>query len=141
MQEEAIGKIVRTMKGVAVRSLLMAATMCLLADASTAQQLPARSQPLMADKKVLIVYLSRTGNTKAIADMIHQQVGGTIVALELEKPYPADYDVVVQQVARENDTGYLPPLKTRIERIQQYEVVFLGFPTWGMQLPPPARVF
>src|SRR5687768_17018143 len=38
--------------------------------------------------KVLIVYLSRTNNTKAIAEIIHSYVGGKLVALELEKPYP-----------------------------------------------------
>jgi flavodoxin len=114
--------------------------MCLLSEASTARQLPASAQPLRADK-VLIVYLSRTGNTKAVADIIHQEVGGTMVELELEKPYPTDYDTTVQQVARENETGYLPPLRTKIDGIQQYDVVFLGFPTWGMQLPPPVKSF
>jgi hypothetical protein len=44
-------------------------------------------------------------------------------------------------VARENETGSLPPLKTKIDRIEQYDVVFLGFPTWGMQLPPPIKSF
>ena len=57
--------------------------------------------------------------------------GGTMVALELETPYPADYNATVQQVVRENETGYLPPLKTKIDRIEQYSFVFLGFPTWG----------
>ena len=64
-----------------------------------------------------------------------------MVALELETPYPADYNATVQQVARENETGYLPPLKTKIDRIEQYDFVFLGFPTWGMQLPPPVKSF
>jgi flavodoxin len=94
-----------------------------------------------AEKKVLIVYLSRTNNTKAIAELIHEKVGGTIVALELERPYPADYDAIVQQVARENETDYLPPLKTKIDRIEQYDIVFVGFPTWGMRLPPPMKSF
>lgn len=40
--------------------------------------------------KVLIVYLSRTKNTQAVAEMIHQYTGGKLVALELEKPYPED---------------------------------------------------
>jgi hypothetical protein len=35
----------------------------------------------------------------------------------------------VQQVARENEADYLPPLKTKIDRIEQYDVVFVGFPT------------
>lgn len=91
--------------------------------------------------KVLIVYLSRTNNTKAVAGMIHQAVGGTLVGLELEQPYPANYQAIVQQVARENETGYLPPLRTRIANMQQYDVVFVGFPTWGMQLPPPVKSF
>jgi flavodoxin len=129
------------MKGVVVWPLIITAMLCLLADPSTGRQLPARAARLMADKQVLIVYLSRTGNTKAIADIIHQQVGGAIIALELEKPYPTDYATTVQQVARENETGFLPPLKTTIDRIQQYDVVFLGFPTWGMQLPPPVKSF
>ena len=91
--------------------------------------------------KVLIVYLSRTNNTKTIAEIIHRNVGGTLVALELEKPYPENYMAMVQQVVRENETGYLPPLKTKIDSIQNYDVVFVGFPTWGMKLPPPMKSF
>ena len=87
------------------------------------------------------MYLSRTNNTKAIAEIIHNNVGGTLVALELQKPYPANYQAIVQQVVNENETGYLPPLKTRIDSIQNYDVVFVGFPTWDMKLPPPIRSF
>ena len=129
------------MKSVTVLSLMIAAFICLLAGCSSAQQLPAKTQPTPAEKKILIVYLSRTGNTKAVAEFIRQKVGGTLVPLELETPYPADYDATVRQVARENETGYLPALKTKIDRIEQYDVVFLGFPTWGMQLPPPMKSF
>jgi len=92
-------------------------------------------------EKILIVYLSRTNNTKAIAEIIHENVGGTLVALELKDPYPENYKATVDQVAIENETGFLPPLKTKIDSIQKYEVVFVGFPTWGMQLPPPMKSF
>lgn len=93
------------------------------------------------ESKVLIVYLSRTNNTKALAEIIHKKVGGDLVALELEMPYPENYQQIVAQVAKENETGYLPPLKTKIADIDQYDVVFIGFPTWGMQLPPPVKSF
>jgi flavodoxin len=89
------------------------------------------------DKKILIVYLSRTNNTKAVADIIHEKVGGKLFALELQTPYPADYHATVQQVVRENETGYLPPLKTVIDGPDQYDFVFVGYPTWDMKLPPP----
>ena len=55
--------------------------------------------------KILIVYLSRTNNTKAIAEIIHKNVGGTLVPLELVNPYPSDYKTTVYQVAKENETG------------------------------------
>jgi flavodoxin len=95
----------------------------------------------MASKKILIVYLSRTNNTKAIAEIIQKNVGGTLIALELEKPYPENYQQTVKQVVKENETGYLPPLKTKIDSIQNYDVVFVGFPTWDMQMPPPMKSF
>lgn len=73
--------------------------------------------------------------------MIHEKVGGRLVALELEKPYPENYRATVQQVVRENETGFLPPLKTKIDSIEKYDVVFVGFPTWGMKMPPPMKSF
>lgn len=90
--------------------------------------------------KILIVYLSRTQNTKAVAKMIQEEVGGDLVELELVNPYPEDYRAIVNQVARENESGFLPPLKTKID-LSKYEIVFIGFPTWGMQMPPPMKSF
>jgi len=95
----------------------------------------------MSSKKILIVFLSRTNNTKAIAEIIHGEMGGKLVALELQKPYPENYRQTVQQVVRENETGYLPPLKTRIDSIEKYDIVFVGFPTWDMKMPPPVKSF
>jgi len=134
-------EVFRTMKRISVLSLLILTIICLLSSFSWVQELSSGDRPLPAEQKILIVYLSRTNNTKAIAEIIHQKVGGRLVALELETPYPADYNATVQQVVRENETGYLPPLKTKIERIEQYDFVFLGFPTWGMRLPPPIKSF
>lgn len=93
------------------------------------------------NQKILIVYLSRTNNTKVIAEIIQAKVGGDLVVLELENPYPSDYKAIVAQVEKENESGYLPPLKTKIDSIEKYDVVFIGFPTWGMQLPPPMKSF
>ena len=95
----------------------------------------------VSGKKILIIYLSRTNNTKAIAEIIQQNVGGDLVALEVDKPYPKDYKATVAQVEKENKTNYLPALKTKIGNIENYDTVFVGFPTWGMALPPPMRSF
>jgi flavodoxin len=128
-------------KRITVLLLTISTVLCLASGLSRAQQSPSNSLRGSTEKNTLIVYLSRTNNTKAIAEIIHHKVGGTLVALELETPYPADYRATVQQVVRENETGYLPPLKTKIDRIEQFDFVFLGFPTWGMRLPPPVKSF
>lgn len=98
------------------------------------------TQPATSES-TLIVYLTRTGNTEAVARMIKDEVGGTLTELEIETPYPEDYQEQVDQVASENARDYLPPLKTKIENIDQYDTIFLGAPTWGMQLPPPMKSF
>ncbi len=91
-------------------------------------------------ENILIVFLSRTNNTKAVAELIQNKVGGDLVAVELENPYPENYNAIVKQVAHENETGFLPPLKTKVD-MSRYNTIFLGFPTWGMQLPPPMKSF
>jgi flavodoxin len=59
-----------------------------------------------------IVYLSHTGNTKAVG--VHSgENRGDLAALELQKPYPEDYRAAVDQVSEENERGHLPPLKTK----------------------------
>jgi len=129
------------MKRITVLLLTISIVLCLASASWRAHQAAANSLRVPTEKNTLIVYLSRTNNTKAIAEIIHRKIGGTLVALELETPYPADYRTTVQQVVRENETGYLPPLKTKIDQIEQYDFVFLGFPTWGMELPPPVKSF
>lgn len=89
---------------------------------------------------ILIIYLSRTSNTKAVAEMIQKEVGGDLVGLELQNPYPEDYGAIVKQVAKENASGFLPPLKTKVD-MNNYDTILFGFPTWGLQLPPPMKSF
>jgi flavodoxin len=107
--------------------------LCLVTACSNAQT--------QLSKKILIVYLSRTNNTKAVAEMIHSYIGGKLVAIELQKPYPENYRQQVDQVVHENESGFLPPLKTKIDSIEKFDVVFIGFPTWAMQMPPPMKSF
>lgn len=135
------------MKVLTKYGLLLSVALLLLSACSQAQE-PIKEQAVaqipkesLQDKKILIVYLSRTNNTKAVAQIIHKEIGGDLVPVELITAYPLDYQSMVDQVARENERDYLPPLKTEIENINQYDIIFVGFPTWGMQLPPPMKSF
>lgn len=123
-------------------------TLCLTACPTSAENTgiaqnmePSPNTTMDGDSKALIVYLSRTKNTEALAKMVQEKVGGELVALELQRPYPKDYQAIVSQVDQENEDGYLPPLKTQITDIGQYDIIFVGYPTWDMQLPPPIKSF
>ena len=121
--------------------LLVSALLISACSSSGIKRVNSKTNTISNPGKILIVYLSRTNNTKIIAEIIYKTVGGKLVALELVKPYPENYEETVQQVVRENETGYLPPLKTKIDSVRNYDVVFIGFPTWGMKLPPPMKSF
>ena len=91
--------------------------------------------------KILVAYFSRSGNTREIANQIHKSVGGDIFEIQSVKPYPHDYDAVVQQVRQELESGYKPALKTKIENIKSYDLVFIGYPNWWGTVPAPVRTF
>jgi|WetSurMetagenome_2_1015567.scaffolds.fasta_scaffold74594_2 flavodoxin len=101
----------------------------------------AKAMPTSADRKILIAYFSRTGNTREIANQIHGIVGGDIFEIQPVKPYPADYDACVKQARQELDSGYRPELKTRVQNIESYDMVFIGYPNWWGTFPAPVRVF
>jgi flavodoxin len=140
--EYIVAKCLLKMKNMKKFSLITLTIICMLSSCAKAQtKTAAQNEPVLKEKNILIVYLSRTKNTKAVAEMIHKSVGGTLVELELKNPYPENYKAIVEQVQHENETGFLPPLKTQIDSIGKFDTIFLGFPTWGMQLPPPMKSF
>ena len=92
-------------------------------------------------KKILVAYFSHSGNTREIANQIHRSAGGDISEIQAVKPYPHDYDAVVKQAKQELDPGYKPALKTKIESIKSYDLVFIGYPNWCSTVPAPVRTF
>lgn len=99
------------------------------------------AKPAPATRKVLVAYFSHSGNTREIANRIHAMAGGDIFEIKTVKPYPEDYDTVVEQAKQELSSGFRPELKTRVDNIKQYDVVFIGYPNWWSTIPAPVRVF
>lgn len=91
--------------------------------------------------KVLIVYYSRSGNTRDMAKQIQEKVGGDIVELQTVQPYPSEYKATTEQAKRELESNYFPPLSTKIENIGAYDVVFVGSPNWWSTMAMPVRTF
>ena len=93
------------------------------------------------NRKILIVYFSHTGNTRTIAGYIHDTVKSDLVEIETVDTYTDDYDTLLAQIREEVATEYCPPLTTRIEGIDLYDVIFIGYPIWVETAAPPIRSF
>lgn len=95
---------------------------------------------LMDNKKVLVAYFSWSGNTKAIAEKLHQQVGGDIFEITPLTPYPNDYNETAYGIAKEqHDKKIHPPIKNK--DISSYDVIFVGTPAWWYTMAPPVMTF
>jgi len=89
----------------------------------------------------LVAYYSRTGHTRTVANYLHALVGGDLVEIETVDPYPEDYDTLVALNVAQQESDYKPPLKTVIEQVPEYDLVFIGSPLWNVRLTPPVRSF
>jgi flavodoxin len=91
--------------------------------------------------RTLIVYFSRSGNTRKIANLIHFEVGGTIHEIQPEVPYPSSYNAVVDQAEKEIRAGYKPALQSTLDDVESYDTVFVGSPNWWSTIAPPVATF
>ena len=119
--------------GLRRRQLLETGVAALAAGAAMADT-PAARRPLVA-------YFSRSGNTRVLARQIRRARDADLFEIVPADAYPEDYEQTVAQATRERQSGYRPPLQTRVTGISAYTTVFLGFPIWGMSAPAVVRSF
>lgn len=87
------------------------------------------------NRNILVAYFSFSGNTKVIADQIHEKVGGDIFEIKTEDAYPTDYDAVVDQAKKEQEENYRPKLATKALNMDSYDVIYVGYPNWWGTMP------
>lgn len=91
--------------------------------------------------KVLVVYYSQTGKTKAVAEEIQHQLGADIVELKVQDPYPDDFMETVVRGKMEIDSNRYPALVNDKVDVSQYDMVFIGYPVWFGTYAPPITMF
>lgn len=83
----------------------------------------------------------RYGTTEYVARMIQAEVGGDIHSIQTEEPYSTDFDTVTEQNHEEIDAESMPALKSSDLDMEQYDVVFIGYPVWATTVPRPIYSF
>lgn len=92
-------------------------------------------------KKILIAYYSWGGNTKAVAEEIHKQVGCDFIPITPVTPYPEDYNATVDQAKLEQQGNARPAIKANVPNMEQYDIVFIGYPNWWGSYPMLVATF
>lgn len=85
--------------------------------------------------KSLVVYFSWSGNTENVAKSIQSQTDSDIFEIVPTTPYSDDYDTVVDLAQEEQKNDARPAISNDIENIEQYDVIYVGFPNWWGDMP------
>ncbi|AUX71559.1 flavodoxin [Erwinia pyrifoliae] len=93
------------------------------------------------NSRTLVVYFSRSGNTRVIAGVIHRHLNADLFEIEPATAYPDDYFQTVQQAKNQHDQGVKPALKHNVTNFERYHTIYLGFPIWGTSVPPVVQTF
>ncbi len=89
--------------------------------------------------KILVAYFSAGGTTKKLAEKLAEAVGADLFEIAPETPYTrADLnwmDKKSRSSIEMNDPSCRPSIRTKVEDMSQYDVVFVGFPIWWYREP------
>lgn len=90
------------------------------------------------DKKSLVLYFSATGNTKEVANKISEVVKGDVLEIIPEVRYSSsdlNYNDDNSRANREQNDSDSRPLIDNDINVDDYDVIFLGFPIWWSDVP------
>lgn len=101
---------------------------------------------------ILIAYFSRAGenynvgfiekgNTQIIAEMIAEETNGTLFRIETVIPYPEGYDETTEIAKQEQKDNARPEIIGSIENMEDYDMIFLGYPIWWGDMPMAVYTF
>ena len=81
------------------------------------------------------------GNTEYIAQIIQQETGGDLFSIETVQEYPTTHEPLLEFADEELAEDARPELATQIENLDDYDIIFLGYPNWNAGLPMPMYTF
>ena len=90
---------------------------------------------------VLIAFFSWGGNTRGIAHEIQRQTGFDLFEIEPVPAYSDDYNTVLMEAQRDQHAQARPEIAGRVDSMEEYDTVLLGYPNWWASIPMPIASF
>lgn len=106
----------------------------------------AENTPAASNSKILVAFFSRAGdnyetgniekgNTKIMAEFIAEKTGADLFEIKPVKEYPFDYRECTEVAKQELETNARPEIAAYPENLQNYDVIFLGYPIYWSTFP------
>ncbi len=136
----------KILAGAVIVVILAAACIAYVVQSDDNEEAPAPEVPTIPDQpdteepddlRILVAYFSRTGTTERYAQTIQSLTGADIVEIETVVPYPSDYATTTDVARDELNANARPELSTVVDDMDQYDVIFVGYPIWW-HAPPMA---
>lgn len=87
----------------------------------------------------LVAYFSATGRTENIAETIRNEVSGVLYEIVADDPYTTEDLNYNNNDSRANqeqsDASSRPAIDGKLDNMDSYDIVFLGYPIWHGQAP------
>ena len=81
------------------------------------------------------------GNVQQLATWVQEETGGQLFSIQVKEPYPSDWDECLSRANEERRDDARPELVANVENIDEYDLVFLGYPNWWYGVPMPLLSF
>lgn len=101
-------------------------------------QIESETEPTNESGGAIVVYFSRTGHTKPLAEYIKEELDADIYEIEAKVPYTDDdikYYTDCRADREQNDPTARPEIAGELPDLSEYDTVFLGYPIWHGQAP------
>lgn len=89
----------------------------------------------VASPSVVTIDGKTVGRMRALADMIQNETGGDLFSIQTSVDYPADIGDLIDYAAEEQDNNVRPELTSHIKNLDEYDMIFVGYPNWWYDMP------
>ena len=104
------------------------------------------------DERILIVYFSRNGenynvgnvevgNTAMIASYIKEYLKADSYEIVPVNKYPSSYDECTDVAKKEQEENARPQIESKIDNLNEYDTIFIGYPIWWGNTPMIINTF
>lgn len=95
----------------------------------------------VAGASIVVSNEEKLGNTEYAANVIQKETHGDLFEIKTENEYPLEHEELIDYARSEQSENYRPKLSASVDNFEKYDVIFIGYPNWGSDMPMPVYSF